>query len=77
MSNFEERPKFYQSKEKAEKLGFARGYSIDKSDNDFKHRHGNLRMLVDLLRLIPNYSDQNNFRNRKKMIKNLRRGIRW
>jgi hypothetical protein len=77
MSDFQERPKFYQSIEKSEKIGPVNGYTMDKSDNDIKNRKRNSRMLFDLLRLIPNYSNENKFRNRKKMIKNRKRGIKW
>lgn len=73
MSDFEERPRFYQSKRKFEKVDLFEGYSIDKSDNDIKNRPGNSRMLADLLRLIPNYSDKNSFRKKKQLIKKRRK----
>jgi len=76
MSDFEERPRFYESKEKAEKIGLANGYTMDKSGNTIKNYQGNSRMLVDLLRLIPNYSDKNSFRKKKQLIKNKRKGQR-
>lgn len=43
---------------------------VDKPDNVLKNRSGNSRMLVDLLRLIPNYSDKKSFRKKKQLIKN-------
>ena len=76
MSDFQERPRFYQSKGKSEKAELVDGHSIDKSDNDIKNRLGNSRMLVDLLRLIPNYSDKNSFRKKKQLIKKRRIGQR-
>ena len=76
MSDFEERPRFYQLKEKAEKIELPNGYTMDKSDNSIKNHQGNSKMLVDLLRLIPNYSDKNGFRKKKQMIKKRRIGQR-
>ena len=76
MSDFQERPRFYESKEKAEKIGLANGYTTDKSGNTIKNYQGNSRMLVDLLRLIPNYSDKNSFRKKKQIIKKRRIGQR-
>ena len=76
MSDFEERPRFYQSKGKTERIELANKYSIDKSDNDIKNRVENSRMLIDLLRLIPNYSDKNNFRKKKHFIKDRKKGQR-
>lgn len=73
MSDFEDRPRFYLSKGKNETLEFTDGYSIGKSNNELKNRQGNARMLVDLLRLIPNYSDKNSFRRKKQIIKNKRK----
>jgi hypothetical protein len=67
MSDFEERPRFYESKEKAEKIGLTNGYTINKSGNTIKNYQGNSRMLIDLLRLIPNYSEENRFRKKKKL----------
>ena len=76
MSDFEERPRFYLSKEKAEKIEFVVSYSMDKSDNYIRNPLGNSSMLVDLLRLIPNFSDKNSFRKKKQLIKNRRKGQR-
>jgi hypothetical protein len=76
MSDFQEKPRFYESKEKAEKIGLANGYTMDKSGNTIKNYQGNSRMLVDLLRLIPNYSDKNGFRKKKQIIKKRRIGQR-
>ncbi len=76
MSDFQERPRFYQAKGKTEKIDPANGYTIEKSDNTIKNYQGNSRMLVDLLRLIPNYSNQNNNRNKIQLIKRRKRGQR-
>ena len=69
LSDFLEKPRFYESKEKAENIGLANGYTTDKFGNTIKNYQGNSRMLVDLLRLIPSYSDKNSFRKKKQMIK--------
>ena len=69
MSDFEERPRFYESKGKGEKIEQSDANSIDKSDNFRKNHTVNSRMLVDLLRLIPNYSEKNSFRKYKYMRK--------
>lgn len=74
MSDFEERPRFYYSKGKSERNELSNDYSLDKSGNDLRNRLGNSRMLVDLLRLIPNYSDQNSYRRKKHLIKGRRKG---
>ena len=76
MSDFEEKPRFYESKGKGEKIELASGYSIDKSDNFRKNHSVNLRMLVDLLRLIPSYSDKNSYRKKRLLLKNRRKGQR-
>ena len=76
MSDFQERPRFYQSKGKAETIDLANGYTMDKSVNTIKNYQGNSSMLVDLLRLIPNYSDKNGFRKKKQLIKKRRIGQR-
>lgn len=68
MSDFEERPRFYQSERKTGKIGVTDDHSLDKSYNNFKNRNGNSRMLIDLLRLIPNYSNKNSFRKKKKLL---------
>jgi hypothetical protein len=76
LSDFQEEPRFYESKEKAEKIGLDNCYTMDKSGNTIKNYQGNSRMLVDLLRLIPNYSDKNGFRKKKQIIKKRRIGQR-
>ncbi len=76
MSDFEERPRFYQSKGKSERIELANGYTMDKSDSDIKNRSGNSKMLVDLLRLILNYSDKNSFSKKKQLIKKRSKGQR-
>jgi hypothetical protein len=73
MSDFEEIPRFYPSKGNAEGIKLITDHSMEKSDNDIKNRVGDLRILVDLLRLIPNYSDKNSFRKKKQMLKNKRK----
>ncbi len=55
MSDFEERPQFYQSKGKAERIELADKGLVDKSSNPIINNTSS-RMLVDLLRLIPYYS---------------------
>jgi len=76
MSDFEERPRFYLAKGKAEKIELAEVYSMDKLDSAENNRKGNSRMLVDLIRLIPNYSDKNSFRKKKLLLKGRRKGQR-
>ena len=76
MSDFQEKPRFYESKGKAETIGLANGYTMDKSGIPIKNYQGNSRMLVDLLRLIPNYSDKNGFRKKKQILKKRRIGQR-
>ena len=76
MSDLQEKPRFYESKVRAEKIGLANGYTIDESRNTIKNYQGNSRMLADFLRLIPNYSDKNNFRKKKQIIKKKRIGQR-
>jgi len=76
MSDFQERPRFYQSKGKGEKIEPANDYTMDKSGNTIRNYQGNSRMLVDLLRLIPNYSDKNSFRKKKQLIKKRKIGQR-
>lgn len=68
MSDFQERPRFYQSKGEAEKIGLD-GIKLDKSDNVLTNNQRNSRMLVDLLRLIPDYSKENSYRKKKQNIK--------
>lgn len=69
MSDFEERPMFYQSQGKVERIGHASGYPMAKSDNDIKNRRINLEMLVDILRLTPNYSEKSSNRKKRQLIK--------
>jgi hypothetical protein len=73
MSDFEERPRFYQSKGNSMKIGqtdnhITDGQSFEKT-NIPKERQGNYSLLFDLLRLIPNYSNKNNFRSKRQLIK--------
>ena len=76
MSDFDEKPRFYQSKGKGEKIGVNDVNSLDNSGSDIRNRSGNPRVLVDLLRLIPNYSNENNFKKKKQLVKNRRMGQR-
>jgi hypothetical protein len=76
MSDFEERPRFYQSKGKAEKIELGNGYTTDKSVNTIKNYQENSKRLIDLLRLIPNYSDKNSFRKKQQILKKRRIGQR-
>jgi hypothetical protein len=78
MYDFQERPRFYQSKEKGEWIEPVDGNPMGKSNNEIKNSHGNSRMLDDLLRLIPNHSDKNSFMKQKQIIMNMRkRQRRW
>lgn len=76
MSEFEERPRFYQSNRKVEKIDTSYSYTIEKSDKTINNYKGNSRMVVDLLRLIPNYSDTNGFQKKERMINKRRIGQR-
>lgn len=73
MSEFEERPRFYEALGKAEQNEFTNGYSTEKSGNEIENSRANSRMLLDLLRLIPDYSDINGFMKKKQMIKKKRK----
>jgi hypothetical protein len=75
ISDFEERPRFYQSKGKVEKMEPAGSYSIDKV-NDKRNRSVNSRILVELIRLVPDYSDKNGSSKKKQLIKKGKRGQR-
>jgi len=72
MSNFEERPRFYQAKGRGEKIGLPDSYLLDKASITMGNYH-NFKMLVDLLRLIPSYPDKNNFNRKKQLIKKRRK----
>jgi hypothetical protein len=76
ISDFEERPRFYQSTGKAERIEMIEGHSFDKSDKYMKNHSGNSRLLIDLLRLIPSYSAENSFRKKKQIIKRKHGGQR-
>jgi hypothetical protein len=76
MSDFEERPRFYQAKGKGERTGLVVSDNMDKSNNDLKNRQGNSRMLVDLIRLIPTYSGKDRIGKKKQMITKRRKGKR-
>ncbi len=68
MSNFEERPRFYQSQGKSEGIKQIDADTLEKV-NYSKDGLGNYRMLFDLIRLIPNYYNKKNLKNEKQMIK--------
>lgn len=74
MSDFEERPRFYQSKGRDEKIGEVY-HNLDKTDIP-KENLNRYRLLIDLLRLIPNYSEKNCFRMKKQLLKSKRKGHR-
>ena len=74
MSDFEERPKFYLTKGKSEGIELASGYITLKSDNPLSNRSENSKMLIDLLRLLPNYSDKNTYKKKKQLIKKSSKG---
>jgi hypothetical protein len=76
LSDFQEKPRFYESKGKSEGNELASGYRMDKSDITIKNYQGDSRMLVDLLRLIPDYSEKNSFRKKKLLLKSRRKGQR-
>jgi phosphoenolpyruvate carboxylase len=57
MSDFDERSRFYQPKERVKRIEFA---------------DGNSKFLFDLIRLIPNYQDKYNFKKKKELIKKRR-----
>jgi hypothetical protein len=76
ISEFEEKPRFYQAPGKAEKVKQSDANSIDKSDNFGKNRLENSKMLVDLIRLIPDYSDKNSCRKKKLSLLGRRKGQR-
>jgi hypothetical protein len=73
MSDFEERPRFYESKEKAETIELSNGYTMGKLGIDKRNRSVNSRILVDLIRLIPDYSKKNRYRKKKQMQKRSRK----
>ncbi len=54
MSDFQERPKFYQAKGNSEKIGQRHNDTLLKV-NQLKLGLGNYRMFFNLLRMIPNY----------------------
>lgn len=75
MSDFEERPRFYQMKGKVERIRLDDSYLLDKSTDSKKNHQRNSRLLIDLLRLIPNQPNKNNLR-KTQLIKNRRKGQR-
>jgi hypothetical protein len=73
MSDFLEKPRFYEMKGKAEKVELANDQSVDKSSKSATN-NSTSKMLVNLLRLIPHYSDRNSVRKKKQKIKRRRNG---
>jgi len=68
MSDFEERPRFYEMKGRAERIGLD-GNKLDKPENILASNRVTSRMLVDLIRLIPDYSEGSRFRKKKQKMK--------
>jgi hypothetical protein len=62
----------------AERIEFNDNKSMDKSGNNKSNRLGNSRMLmlVDLVQILPAYSDTNSFRKEKLLFKIRRKGQR-
>jgi hypothetical protein len=58
MSDFQELLRFYQSKEKGERIKPVYGNPMDKSNNEIKNPHGNSKMLDDLLGMITSHLDK-------------------
>lgn len=75
MSDFEERPRFYEMKGRAERIGLD-GNKLDKPEYKLASNRVTSRMLVDLIRLIPDYSEESRFRKKKLMLKSKRKGQR-
>jgi len=73
MSDFQERPKFYQSKKKVKGMN---NLMLILWTNLImnKNSHENSRMPDDILLLMPNHSDKNSFMKKKQIIMNRRRG---
>jgi hypothetical protein len=61
MSDFQERPRFYQAKEESAR--------INRPEKEKRNQLGNLRLLVDLIRLMPSYSEGSRFRRNRRLIK--------
>ncbi len=76
ISEFEERPRFYQSKWKTEKAQNGEDHSIDNLGSTKDYYQRNSSMLVNLLRMIPNYSNKNSFRKTKQFLKKRKSGQR-
>lgn len=74
MSEFGERPRFYQVNGRIKKLGLV-DQNLDKMTISKENKNSS-RMLVKLLQLIPNYSDKASFRKKKQILKNKRKGQR-
>lgn len=74
LSDFEERPRFYQTKEMSENVGLV-DHNFNKTTIP-KENHNGSKMLIGLLRLIPNYSDKNSYRNKKQLLRRKIKGLR-
>ncbi len=68
MSDFVERPRYYQSMGKSEGIKQIDADTLEKV-NYSKDGLGNYRMLFNLLKLIPNYSQNNRDKYKKNMLK--------
>ena len=73
MSDFEERPRYYQTKGKSKKNGLDNNYLLYKESNSTINVN-KCKTLFDFLRLLPDYSERNNFRKKKQIIKRRRKG---
>lgn len=73
MSEFEEKPRFYQWKGKVEELGIMT-HNLEKM-NISKENQNSYRMLVDLLRLIPKSQNQLTFNKHKLKHKKHRKRL--
>ncbi len=73
MSDFEERPRFYQSENISKKIGQSDSHSFNNTANSKEMRLVNSRTLLNLLRLIPHYPDKNNFNRKKQLMKKRRK----
>lgn len=76
MSDFQDRPRFYLAKEKAEIVDQLDSPILDNTVNSKERMQVNSKMLFDLLRLIPSYADKNNFKKKIQLIKRRRTGQR-
>jgi len=74
MSDIDERPRFYQSKGKAERIELADGHATSKSDNNMDSSLIKSRILGGLLRFLPAHPENGGTRNKNRLIRKGRRG---